>query len=269
MSYLFLAIPNFCGSTLVHNLIDTCPNVVSLTDPNPIKNDGTDDWRKEFVEGNCVAPMGYQNLLGPHSMEANMEHVYANPNNYNWKYIKKVWNKNWATKNELATIRLQKTPADIFRIPMMVPYFPNTKWIISVRNPYAYIESIIRKATFHMEPIRQLDQICFHVLRVMELQIQNAQFLGENAYAMTYEDFCARPEQHKENLGNWIPELKQINFDKELWIKGNKSNKIIDDTEKRIQNLIDGVPDILNMINKYFIPLEPLLNQWGYEIRYK
>lgn len=267
MSYLFLGIPNFCGSTLMHNLLSTCLDVVTLKDHYKLKDDGSDSWRKDFVEGNVCAPFGYKNLNGPHSMEANMEHVYTKPSNYDWSFIKNRWNKNWETQNQLATIRLQKTPADIFRIPMMTPYFPNTKWIISVRNPYAYVESIMRKATFQMEPIRQLDQICHHVLRTMEIQIENIEFLKDNAYVMTYEDFCFKPAFHRVKLGEWLPGLEQMDFTNQFNVKGKTFTCFDDDTEERIQNMIDRVPDIIDMINEYFIPKQELLQHWGYEIK--
>ena len=262
MQYLFLAIPNFCGSTLVHNLISTCPDVVKLT--STYKDE---KHFKDLIEGQTVCPDGYKNLNGPHSIEANMEHVYADPKNYNWKLIKDTWDKNWAANNPNATIRLQKTPGDIFRIKTISEYFPKTKWIISVRNPYAYVESIIRKSHARLNFVRQIDQICYHVTRVMELQLENAKFLGKNGYVMTYEDFCARPELHREKLGEWITELKTIDFNKKFWVKNLEYTKIDDDSEQRIQNMINGIPGILEQVNKYFIPLEPLLNKWGYEIR--
>lgn len=268
MAYLFLAIPNFCGSTLVHNLLVTCPTVVPLVDHYKLKEDGSDNWRKDFVEGNCCALVGYKNLNGPHSMEANMEHAYAKESNYDWSFIKKRWNANWKKSNPLATIRLQKTPADIFRIKMMLPHFPNTKWIVSVRNPYAYVESIMRKATFQMTPLTQLDQICYHVLRTMELQLENIELLKDDAYVMTYEDFCARPEHHREQLGYWLAGLEQIDFTKELNVKGTHTTNVIeDDTEQRIQNMIDGVPNIIDMINQYFIPKQHIIADWGYKLR--
>jgi hypothetical protein len=102
----------------------------------------------------------------------------------------------------------------------------------------------------------------------MELQIENAKFLGDSAYVMTYEDFCARPEYHREQLGKWIPELKRIDFSKELWIKGTKYTKLNDDTEQRIQDLVNDIPDIFNMVNEYFIPKEKILAHWGYKLRY-
>jgi len=260
--YLFLAIPNFCGSTLVHSLLETVPSVVPLTRN---KQYGKDD----FVEGNCiVGNRGYRKFtLGPHSIEANMLHVHQNPKNYDWDFIKEVWEQNWIASNYLATIKLQKTPSDVLRMEIMNKAFPDAMWILSVRNPYAYVESIMRKATFGMSPIIQLDQICFHVLKVMELQIENAKLLGNRAYVMTYEDFISRPEYHRDQMAKWIPDLKYIDFkSQELMVKGSKVVEIKDDSQMRIQSLIDNVPSIISMINEHFRPMEHLLKYWGYEL---
>ena len=261
--YLFLAIPNFCGSTLVHSLLETVPSVVPLTRN---KQYGKDD----FVEGNCiVGNRGYRKFtLGPHSIEANMLHVHQNPKNYDWAFIKEVWEQNWIAGNYLATIKLQKTPSDVLRMAMMNKEFPDAMWILSVRNPYAYVESIMRKATFLMSPIIQLDQICFHVLKVMELQIENRKYLGDKAYVMTYEDFIARPEYHRDQMAKWIPDLKYIDFkSQELMVKGSKVVKIKDDSEKKIKKWSKQYPDIISKVNEYFEPKKDIINYWGYELR--
>lgn len=263
MTYLFLAVPNFCGSTLLHSLLETCPSVVQLTPPSNTQS----KIGEGFVEGNVCAPGGYRQLNGPHSIEANMEHVYADPANYDWKFIKKAWDENWEKTNPQAKIRMQKTPADIFRVPLIVPHFPNLKWIISVRNPYSHVESIMRKATFQMSPLRQLDQICFHALRCLDVQIDNVELLDQNAYTMTYEDFIARPEYHRDQLGKFLPGLETMSFDKELWVKGTKVQSIKDDSEDKMQKMIAAVPGIIEMINEHFAPYEAVLKHWGYELR--
>ena len=258
--YLFLAIPNFCGSTLMHSLLETVPSVVPLTRN---KQYGKDD----FVEGNGLAFRGYKNItLSPHSIEANMLHVFTNPKKYDWNLIKQIWEENWFNTNPYATIQMQKTPSDVLRIPLMQPHF-NAHWILSVRNPYAYVASIMRKAPYGLDPIRQLGEICFHVLKVMELQIENRKYLGDKAYVMTYEDFIARPEWHRNEMAKWIPDLKYIDFkSQELMVKGSKVVEIKDDSQMRIQSLIDDVPNIISSINEFFAPQEHLLNYWGYEL---
>lgn len=265
MSYLFLAIPNFCGSTLVHSLLKTVPEVVSLIPPKEtIKFFGQ---KSDFTEGNVCAYNGYRNLNGPHSIEANMEHVYSDSNNYDWNYIKGKWHENWANSNPYGTIFMQKTPADIFRINMMLPYFPECKWILSVRNPYTYVESIFRKATFRMEPIRQLDQICFHVLRTMEIQLENKRLLKDAAYVMTYESFANDPKYHVNAMAEWMPELSQIDLKSSFLVKGVRQDSIMNNNEARFDAFTSVIPGILNKINQYFIPMEHLINQWGYEIK--
>lgn len=261
-AYLFLAVPNFCGSTLLHSLLETCPSVVPLTPPKPLFN-----GKEDFVEGNCCCPRGgYRQLSGPHSIEANMEHVYADPANYDWPLIKAQWDANWEKTNPSASLRMQKTPADIFRVPMILPHFDPLHWIIMVRNPYSHVESIMRKATWQMEPLRQLDQVCHHALRCLEVQMENVALLGEGAYTMTYEDFIARPEFHREALGRFLPELEAIRFDVELWVKGAKVTSIHDDSAEKLARLVGSVPDIIPRINAYFAPYRHVLEFWGYSL---
>ena len=258
--YLFLAVPNFCGSTLIHSLLETVPCITPLTIQKQY-------GKSDFVEGMVCARRGYKGVnLSPHSNEANMLHVFTDPARYDWDVVKMMWEENWFETNPYATIQMQKTPSDVLRIPLMQPHF-NAHWILSVRNPYAYVESIMRKAPFLLDPIRQLGEICFHVLKVMELQIENRKYLGDKAYVMTYEDFIARPEWHRNEMAKWIPELKDIDFQsQELMVKGSKVVEIKDDSNRRIQNLIDEVPNIIASINEFFAPQEHLLNYWGYEL---
>jgi len=255
--YLFLAVPNFCGSTVLHDVLATSPNVAHLTyDITKEIDDGYNSVRKGLVEGEDVAKYEYKNLYGPHSIEANMEFVYSNPNNFNWPNIKNIWEKNWELTYPNAPIKMQKSPLDIFRLKSMLKHFPDTKWIVSVRNPYTYIESIMRKASDGMDPIRQLEHICFHVTRVMEIQKKNAELLGNNAYVMTYEDFCKRPEFHKEELIKWIPELKNL----------DTSLVESDETDKKIVSLITKFPDQITDIHKYLLLKKDIVEYWGYKI---
>jgi hypothetical protein len=273
MSYLFLAIPNFCGSTLIHSVLETSPTIVPLTAPNredvlrKEESASKAPWRAGFVEGNTCAPTGYKHLKGPHSIEANMEHVYSDPRNYDLDEIKCRWEENWSETNPYAEVKLQKTPADVLRVPVFHPHFDDLRWIVSVRNPYVYADSIIKRSSMQLDPVGQLDQVCHHIIRVMELQIENDLYLGDRAYTMTYEDFTAAPQWHAERLVQWFPELQHVSVDSELTIKGQKSSGIYDDGEEKLQELLSHYPDMINWLNYFFKPKEKLLNYWGYELR--
>lgn len=259
MTYLFLAVPNFCGSTLLSNLIETCPTVVTLR--NKINKDNSN------IEGNTSCNRGgYINLHGPHSIEANMEHVYSDPNNYDWPLIRMQWDEIWSRVNPYAEIRLQKTPADIFRVKQIIKYFDDLKWILSVRNPYNHVESIFRKSTFLMDPFRQFDQICYHAIRCLYIQMENERLLEDNCYTVTYEDFVSDTKYHRQAMGRFLPGLEYMNLDAELVIKGKVSNKLTNENNVRMNNFTRYAPTVINEINKYFKEHEGIINHWGYEL---
>ena len=58
-----------------------------------------------------------------------------------------------------------------------------------------------------------------------------------------------------------------MDFTKEFKVKGNTFNSFNDDTDARIQNMIEYCPDIIEMINEYFIPKQHLLDHWGYSLK--
>ena len=260
--YLFLSIPNFCGSTLIHNILATSPNVANLEAWFRKRNP---DAIEGLVEG------GYRSAgfpyMGPHSIESNMEHFFKNVDLYDWNLVHEEWEPGWQESNPNAKIKLQKSPLDVLRLQIMTEHFKDVKWIIMCRNPYAHIESIIRKAPYNLDPEVQLDQIVFHAMRCLEVNIQNHQYLLGTSYTTTYEDFCAVPEKHADNLIRWLPELESLDVSGEFMVKG-KTGTIENDNDIKIKALQDQ-PELLNRINR-FITEYPnykyILHFWGYNL---
>jgi hypothetical protein len=217
------------------------------------------------TEGNSCAERGYLHLYGPHNMEACMEHVYSNPAYYDWLYIRKCWEYNWYETNPYAPIKMQKTPADIFRVKMMQDAFEDLNWIISVKNPYSYVESMIRRKMPYISDEGLFTELLFHVLRVMEIQIYNKALIGERGYTVRYEDFVKDPKGHCDNIVKWMPELMSLNPYDDLIVK-HRHVHVEDTGLEKVYEMFDKHPGIKEEINKYFIPMEPLLNHWGYEI---
>jgi hypothetical protein len=63
----------------------------------------------------------------------------------------------------------------------------------------------------------------------------------------------------------WLPELMSLNPYDDLIVK-HKHVQVKDTGLESVYAMFDTYPGIKAEINKYFIPMEPLLNQWGYEI---
>lgn len=266
MTYLFLAIPNFCGSTLIHSLLETCPAVTGLT-ATVTRNMPDED----FKEGNACTKNAYfynSNRVFK-SIEAMVADIIADPKWCLWDSIKQQWDENWERTNPKATIRLQKTPSDIYRIASMKDYFPNLKWILAVRNPYHYAESIISRRQFRTDPFApdRFAQICFHITKVMEIQKANAELLGKDVYVMTYDDFCVRPEYHVELLGKFLPGLEQIDLNAAIKVKGELISKIENRGEEKFQLMCKEYPDLLAKLNFHFEPKREIIEHWGYSLK--
>lgn len=255
-----MAIPNFCGSTMIHNIIAECRSV-SVFDNRKFVTKGGFTLPEDFVEGSGVA-RGMMFSVGPHSIEANMEHFYSNEANYNMEAVAYAFDKAWAKDKP---VRMQKMPNDIFRVPMMDKHFNNPNWIAMVRNPYSHVESIFRKATLGMNPQLQLDQICYHAGRCLELQVENIMRLGERAYVMTYEDFCARPEHHLNGISRWMPELGDIPVPESVTVKG-VSGAIYDDSAEKLERFYLYDPTIRDRITEYLLEFSEAMDFWGYPL---
>jgi hypothetical protein len=258
MNHIFIGTPNYSGSTLMHNLIASDPNVATLRKSNV----DTDD----FVEGNSLCFGAYKAAMRSQLYTQELANALAIDSNYDWDLIKAKWNEQWSTHPD-TTIRLQKTPADIFRTDLMSKHFENLKWIITVKEPYSYIESLFKKYIYLKidNPHRELDKLCAHAILVLKTQLENKKRLGDTCYATTMEDFLSDKEAHCREIEKFCD--VKIDLQKQLWVKGHTSGKYINRNEEKLQMLIMVIPDIIKKINVYFEPHEDLLNAWGYKIR--
>jgi hypothetical protein len=258
--HLFLSIANYSGSTLIHNLI--APSAATLA--------RTPEDLEDVLEGNAVSS---NNFMYKHPSQLYTRDVVLNCRNplvYDWPGIKRDWNEIWSKDTE-AKVYLQKTPHDIFRVQMMSEQFEDLKWIIMVKDPYAYVESLFnvhRRRLLINDPYLELDKLCAHVILVLQTQLENADILGQSAYTMTLEDFLERKEYHVNQIQTFTDGLVRIDFSKQIWIKKKLVSEIINTNEEKIQRMIAKYPDIISEINKFFIPHEALLNEWSYKIRY-
>jgi len=265
MSYLFLAIPPHCGSTAIHNYLAECAAVVPLL--YTVSKTG-------FIEGNMLLTgTGYFKSGGLYQgrlaaiIPANYMNALQDPNLYSWPGIKAVWDANWALNPKKgATVFLQKTPNDVYRVQMMQPYFPGCKWIIVVRNPYAYVESIIETMIGEgIDPVINMDGILNQAIACLDIQMQNKNFLGANAYTVTYEDLVANTDKHVAALKVFMPELSDLSFSGDILMKGKFIKGLIDNNASRIAKL-QSIPGAMAKVNAYFSQHTASLAAWGYSL---
>ena len=218
--FLFIVCPNNSGSTLLAKLLGTSPNVSLI--------------RNTLHEGVCVrkARAHMPRSSGDERRNCTInEEKFMNNANYNWPKIKAAWFERW---NISKSILVEKSPQSVLRAHLTQNEFENTKFIINLRNPYAFCEGIRRKMG------HSLTVAATHWLKCAEHQIRNKRTLKGNIF-FSYEEMCDDTLNVCKNLVNFIPELQRLDpnraFNRKRYEKvfglENQNNKQISKLKKR------------------------------------
>ena len=233
--YLFILCPNFSGSTLLTKILETSPNV-SVNNPRGSK------------EGQKIPEV--KNMMFKKTDRWDPE------NKFDWNYIKKIWHKYW---DETKSLLVEKSPADIVRANEIDKYFYPVKYLTMVRNPYAHIESLMRREK------RSIENATEFSLKCLEFQRNNIENLNNKNLFFSYENLTNNPDSIKDKILEFIPELTNINV----------KNKFSDHTKRNdnqtIRNLnADKINKLsreqLDRINKTLLTRKDLLDYFGYNI---
>lgn len=238
--HLFLLIPNNSGSSLLHDLIATSRSVAVLPTEGQFHN----------------------NFVGPNPVELKVKHfftekeeVFKNKNNYEWSVIKSSWKSSWRKNNNDAKIFLQKSPPDILRADMLLENFPDTRFIMMIRNPYAVVEGILRG-----NPDANINQAAEHAIRCLEIQLENSEkYL--NDLVLRYEDLTDDTEKFVGKIMEYLG-IDDIDFRRDFQVKSYFS-KIKNMNDDQIKRLTDNQ---IQEINKVFKNKQEVLSECGYEI---
>lgn len=262
---LFIVVPNKAGSTLLQRWLATAPNVLSL------KNGGV------IVEGQAAMHYGDQGSYPsdrkyPSHIWALSKEIYEK-NRYKWGSIKKCWEKNWRNNNKKKwkevkdKVLLEKSPQNIIIAPWLQEKFKDSRFIISVRDPYCVVESIDRNRRCKKHG---LNKIARHAIKCLELQIRNREFL-ENSIYFTYEDLINNPQAILDQLLSFVPALKGLNLSAKMSIHsidgtGKRGIDASFNKKQRQAFLKRHGKDGLKKVNEVFIPKKEVLDAFGYEI---
>lgn len=263
MKYLFLAVPNYCGSTVLHNYLAQCTAVASLYDLR-FKNVGIVEGQSSIREEHFNRTFDAMKVLGVPSI---YESVLKDESQYDWLPIKQAWEANWANSiTERTAYKLQKSPTDVFRVEMVEKYFDDLRWIIMVRNPYAYVQAIIyQMIQARIDPVANFNSILFHVIHTLEVQKQNQDLLRHRAYSMTYESFVTDEAVHTDGLKSFLPELDDIKFSGKVFVKGAYYDGLVSNNDVHVAHL-KNLKGALDRVTKYLAQHEDIIKYWGYEL---
>ena len=238
--HLFLLVPNNSGSSVLHDLIATSPDVAVLP--------GEGQFLSDFI-----GPQAFK--FGVAHFFTKKEEIFRNKKNYEWGVIKNQWKKLWNKSNPNARIFLQKSPTDILRADMLHETFEDTKFIIMVRNPYAQVESVLRA-----NPEATLVDAATHAIRCLEIQLENSeQYLEDLVFK--YEDLADNTEETIKHIEEFL-NISNLDSNKVFNTKGYVS-KIRNMNDDQIKKLTDKQ---IVIINSVFSKKISVLEECGYSL---
>lgn len=193
-----------------------------------------------------------------------MKHILAGKDRWDplkqipWERVKRVWYEEWDLKKP---ILLEKSPPHLVRASQLEENFPNSYFIISVRNPYAFCEGLSRR---HSKNRGSYYNIAKFWIMCCRYQIRNIEELRNNIF-LSYEELTNNPSHASGKIVEFLPDLHQMSLDQQFTVF-EKSMKIANLNEKQISKLSDGDiyeinqvlkehPDIMSFFN--YMYLEP------------
>lgn len=245
---LFLLIPNNSGSSFTYKSIRRCVNVTSMLGEGQFA-DGFEgvrpsDYDKHFIWG-----------------ATELKNALSSDRHHDWEAIKKAWHKSLNNYSE-DKLFVEKSPPNIARLKMLQTEFPDSKFIISIRNPYAVFESIWRARS--RSPVGR-ETIIRHIIHTMELQKKNMESLSKNQYVYyRYEDMCQNPDIIANKIKTLYPDhLQDLTFNEVVKVKGRYENKAHNYNDEQISRLDDATIDKISLM---LYKRQSLMKFYGYNI---
>lgn len=190
VTHLFLLSPPLCGSTAITELIRTSSRVATLPDNG---------------EGQFL-PEAKGLLLVDERWNPELQ--------VDWERIRSIYNSYWSP---LKPIRFEKSPPNLVRAAALQQHFSAARFILTLRNPYAQIEGMLRRGWVFNRygpqsppgaPVTAQAAARFWV-KVAQYQLRNLEQLKQTLF-FRYEDLTESTEAVVERLIDFLPGLGAV-----------------------------------------------------------
>ncbi len=148
-----------------------------------------------------------------------------------WDIVKEKWLEKWDLNKP---ILLEKSPPHLIRAKQLETNFPDSYFLIMVRNPYAFCVSVKQRwgKRFTYNNLAKYWSIC------AGYQIENTKNLKHKLW-FTYEYLTDEPDIVCHKIMDFIPQVGILNPKKKFDVSG-KSMDIINLNHERISHLTNG-----------------------------
>ena len=180
--YLFVLCPPYAGSSLMHELLCTSPNVSSTNLYGVREGLGLPEVRRLI------------------DFRRRWETSY----DYPWDSIQKIWLSYWDLSKP---ILMDKSPPNLVRSIAIEEHFPDSSFIVMTRDPTAHCECLIRRNG--MTP-KDAALFCVRLLREQRKNLERCQ----RVLRIRYEDLVGQPGDTVRKLLNFVPTLTHLDHDR-------------------------------------------------------
>ncbi|BBM83302.1 aspartyl/asparaginyl beta-hydroxylase domain-containing protein [Candidatus Uabimicrobium amorphum] len=246
-THLFLAPINNSGSTYLKKILRKCAKTIFF------KKEG------QFVADFCGPVPKDKSLSFLWANDPYYPSILQNDSHYDWKKIKDAWY--YAASfhyRKGACVFLEKSPPNIARISLLQRNFSHAKFIFTVRNPYAIIESTKRSR----KDVYNVNAAANHVVNCLRIQRDNIEKFP-NSIFFTYEQMCDNYREIEQKIKYFLPELEDINLNQKIPIKRRYNEFLRNMNEEQVARL--SVKEI-ESIRPIFGQNRDILDYFGYEI---
>jgi len=231
--YVFILCPPFSGSTLLVDLIGTSKSASVFASR---RHEG------QFLE---------------ETEKIMRNKPWNNDAPFPWKKIRNIYEENW---DMTKPVLVEKSPPNLIRAKQIEREFEKAFFIIMIRNPYAWCFGMKRR-----KASRNYSKLAEEWLERAKTQIFNIKNLQNTLY-FTYEFFTENPNETKNKIAQFIPELNDIDITKQFTI-----HSFIGTKKKPITNLnIIAISKLkeneIKEISQILIQEKDVLKFFSYEI---
>jgi hypothetical protein len=231
--FLFILCPPYAGSTLMHEIICSSPQV-SPTNIFGVR------------EG-----LGLPQIRAMVDYRREWDENYAHP----WPAIKSEWLEYWDSSKP---ILMDKSPPNLVRAEAIQANFAPASFIVMTRNPYAHAEGMMRRNGLSATAAADFSIKC------LSHQKRNAERL-QHRCVIRYEDLVLDPSAVKHRLGAFIPELEGLSV-VQLFTAHNHKQRSLPITDFNSESINRLSSQQQSTINGQFIGQQDLLSFFGYEL---
>lgn len=242
---VFVAMPHNSGSRFIWRALSTCRACASLP------REGHRYFSKENND--------YSEELGPDVVSFGVGRTFTeivdtlrDESRYDWGKIKETWRTVSKYEEGSACIFVDKTPANIVIADILEKEFADPVFILSIRDPYAFVEGVRRKVRLRSGDTVDVKRVAKHWINIAKYQVRNLRELKNHTF-FTYEEMCSVPHIVEKRIKALIPELSDFSLNLDL------SNRNI----QQVQKL--SVED-LRLINEVLETETSLLERFGYKV---